>query len=346
MSDSGAPLPAELASTPLLEGLLALLQVQGVMLSVKDGESGRYLWANEAWCRLLGTEPARLVGATDLELLPLGDATAVRSGDQRVLGSGGVAVGEQRLERQGQRQDLRTLRCLLPASKGGSAESVGAGRAPSTRVLSLWWDDSTSRRQAAQLQQALGQIERQHAAAEQLRRQHAEGLDRPSELFRREHFEEHLRREVALSLREQREFALVLLAVDRSDGLRERHGEAGLKRVAETVGQLMRSNTRAMDVLAQLGDDRFAILLSGVGLATAHNRMEQLRRACTGHLVVLGGQAFHFEMSVGVASFPHTAETLEELSQAAIRALQDARRRGGNRVALATIRFAGVPAQA
>ena len=62
--------------------------------------------------------------------------------------------------------------------------------------------------------------------------------------------------------------------------------------------------------------------------------------------MVLGGQAFHFEMSVGVASFPHTAETLEELSQAAIRALQDARRRGGNRVALATIRFAGVPAQA
>lgn len=343
MSESGAPLPAELASAPLLEGLLSLLQVQGVMLSVKDGESGRYLWANEAWCRLLGTEPARLVGATDLELLPLGDATAVRSGDQRVLGSGGVAVGEQRFERQGQRQDLRTLRCLLPAS--GDAAG-GSGRAPSARVLSLWWDDSTSRRQAAQLQQALGQIERQHAAAEQLRRQHAEGLDRPSELFRREHFEEHLRREVALSQREQREFSLVLLAVDRSDGLRERHGEAGLKRVAETMGQLMRSNTRAMDVLAQLGEDRFAILLSGVGLATAHNRMEQLRRACTGHLVVLGGQAFHFEMSVGVASFPHTAETLEELGDAAIRALRDARRRGGNRVALATIRFAGVTAQA
>jgi diguanylate cyclase (GGDEF)-like protein len=332
---AGSDLPPDLASPDLLNGMLKLLQAQGVMLSVKEGDSGRYLWANEAWCRLFGSEARRLVGATDLELLPLGDATAVRAGDQRALGSGCVAAGEQRFERQGQRLELRTLRWTLPSA-------AEAARAP--RVLSLWWDESQSHQQAAQLQQALAQIERQHAATEQLRRQHAEGLDRPSELFRSEHFEEHLRREVALSLREQREFSLVLMAVDRSDSLRERHGEAGLTRVAETVGQLMRSNTRAMDVLAQLGEDRFAILLSGVGLATAHSRMEQLRRACTSHLVVLGGQAFHFEMSVGVASFPHTAETLDDLSQAAIRALQDARRRGGNRVALATIRFAAARA--
>jgi len=92
-------------------------------------------------------------------------------------------------------------------------------------------------------------------------------------------------------------------------------------------------------VLAQLGEDRFAILLSGVGLATAYNRMEQLRRACTSQLVVVEGRSFNFEMSVGLAGFPHTAETLDDLSQAAIRALQDARKRGGSRVTLAPIRL-------
>ncbi len=337
MPEPANELPEALASTPLLQGVLTLLQVQGAMLSVKEVDSGRYLWANEAWCALFGVSLQGLQGASDLELLPLGDATSVRAGDQRVAGGAAVVQGEQRLERQGLRLELRTLRWLLPAEEGAGLPA---------RVLSLWWDDTPTRRQQAQLQEALAQIERQHAATEQLRRQHAEGIDRPSELFRREHFEEHLRREVALSLREQREFALVLLAVDRSDALRGRHGEAGLKRVAETIGQLMRANTRAMDVLAQLGEDRFAILLSGVGLATAHNRMEQLRRACTTHLVVLEGQGFHFEMSVGVASFPHTAQTLDELSQAAIRALQDARRRGGNRVALATIRFTPQTVQA
>lgn len=45
------------------------------------------------------------------------------------------------------------------------------------------------------------------------------------------------------------------------------------QRIVEMMGHLMRTNTRAMDVLSQLGDGRFAILLSGVGLATGHARM-------------------------------------------------------------------------
>jgi diguanylate cyclase (GGDEF)-like protein len=313
----------------VLQGLLQLVQAHGGMVSVKEAASGRYLWANEPMLQVLGVPVDRLVGHTDLEVLPLADASSVRAADQRALGGGGVVTGEQRFERQGQRQDYRTWRCVLPAAGG-----TGPGH-----LLSLWWNDTPARQSAQQLQQALAQIERQHGAMEQMRRQQAEGMDRPSELFRREHFEEHLRREVALSLREQREFALVLMAVDRFEELRSRQGDAGVKRVAESIAQLMRSNTRAMDVLAQLGEDRFAILLSGVGLATAYNRMEQLRRACTSQLVVVEGRSFNFEMSVGLAGFPHTAETLDDLSQAAIRALQDARKRGGSRVTLAPIRL-------
>jgi GGDEF domain-containing protein len=42
---------------------------------------------------------------------------------------------------------------------------------------------------------------------------------------------------------------------------------------------------------------------------------------------------------MGVASFPHTAHTEAELMQAADLALREARKRGGNHVALASIRF-------
>ncbi|MEY8875801.1 MAG: GGDEF domain-containing protein, partial [Leptothrix sp. (in: b-proteobacteria)] len=152
-----------------------------------------------------------------------------------------------------------------------------------------------------------------------------------------EHFDEHLRREVALSQREEREFALVLIAVDQAEALQRQHGEGALARVIESVGHLMRANTRAMDVLAQLGQDRFAILFSGIGLATAHNRVEQLRRACATELVVQAGVPLHFEISAGVATFPHSADSLATLSAAAQRALGDAQSRGGNRVALASI---------
>ena len=86
-------------------------------------------------------------------------------------------------------------------------------------------------------------------------------------------------------------------------------------------------------------------LFSGIGLATAHARVEQLRRACASEVLVLDSESFGFEISAGVASFPHSADSLSALSQAAIRALNDARQRGGNRVALASIQLGGLTAR-
>jgi diguanylate cyclase (GGDEF)-like protein len=315
--------PAQLAS-----GLLDLLQVDGALLALKEADSGRYLWANAPCLAWLGSDAQRVVGATDLELLPQAEAHALQAAEARALASGqSVVVEVYRVERAGLRTEFHVARHVLAPAEGRR------------QILSLWRDVTQGRRDADRLQSALDQIERQQHAVEVLRRQHAQGLDRPSELFRREHFEEHLRREAALSQREHREFALVLLALDRVEAMRQTLGEPAVQAVTRSIGHLMRTNTRAMDVLSQLGDGRFAILLSGVGLATAHARMEHLRRACVTEVVVVDGQGFNFEVSIGVASFPHTAATLAELSQSAVRALADARQRGGNRVALASIRL-------
>lgn len=307
--------------------LLQLLQHEGDMVALKDVATGRYLWANEAYLHWVGREAAQLIGATDLDVLSQADAAALHAADLRALATGVASEDEHRFQRGTRRVEIHSVRQVLEVLPG------------QPWVLCLWRDVTAVQRDAQQLQQALTQIERQQQAFDQLRRQHDQGLDRPSELFRREHFEEHLRREVALSQREHREFALVLLAVDRIEVLRQQKGEGAVQQVMSTMAHLMRTNTRAMDVLSQLGDAKFAILLSGVGLATAHSRMEHLRRACATHVVVNEGQGFNFEVSIGVASFPHTAGTLAELSTAAIRALGDARQRGGNRVALASIRL-------
>lgn len=322
----------------LTRSLLAVLERDDVLLSLKDTPSGRYLWANAPMLAWLGVGPERLAGLTDLDLLPLADATALRAADQRALASGlDRVVDEHCFERDGCRQEYAAWRCVLPAVDTHTNAHTDA--AASTCLLTVWRGAGAAQRQAEQLKQSLAQIERQQTAIETLRREHAQGMDRPSELFRREHFDEHLRREVALSQREERDFALVLLAIDTPEVLIETSGPAALQRVVESIGELMRRNTRAMDVLAQLGDDRFAILFSGVGLATAHARVEQLRRACATQIVVQDGQPLHFEISAGIASFPHTAQSLDALSLAASSALADARSRGGNQVALARIRL-------
>lgn len=302
------------------------------MVSIKDASSGRYLWANAAMLGFLGQALDGLAGRTDLDLMSSPDAAVLRAADQRALAAGALSADTHHFERGGHKVGLLSWRVVLGLD----------GVAP--RLLTVWRNDTQAELEQ-RLRQALTQIERQQSALDQLRQQQSQVQDRPTELFRREHFEDQLRREAALAQREGREFALVLLAVDRMEQLQQQRGPAAAARVADTVSQLMRGNTRAMDVLSQLGPDRFAILFSGIGLATAHARVEQLRRACASEVLVLDSESFGFEISAGVASFPHSADSLSALSQAAIRALNDARQRGGNRVALASIQLGGLTAR-
>ena len=158
-------------------------------------------------------------------------------------------------------------------------------------------------------------------------------------LYQRSQFEDQLRREVDLSTREHREFSLVSIAIDPPGQAELRLGPSARARLLGELSQLLRNNTRPMDAACRLSEDRFAILLSGVGLATAHTRVENLRRQCATQIVVFDGHDFGFTISMGVASFPHTAHTQDQLFEASEMALQSALRKGGNRVSLASIRF-------
>lgn len=304
--------------------LAAALEALGVAYYAKDGE-GRYLALNALAGTVLGIDPTGAMGRTDAELLPATLAASMRAADHAAHLRSGPSVGEQTIEAAGKRRDYTAVR--LPY--GDNA------------LVGLWFERSEQRRVEAQLQQALNQLEDQQRAVEQLRGE-AEGRTQRETvlgLYQREQFEDHLRREVDLSLREHREFAVVAVALDPVPADTPPHAQEGRDRVLESLGRLLRGNTRAMDAPCRLENERFAVLLSGVGLATAHARMESVRRQCSTQLVPVGGVALRFTVSMGVASFPHTAQTQSGLLSAAEAALAEAKRRGGNHVSLASIPF-------
>ena len=179
------------------------------------------------------------------------------------------------------------------------------------------------------------------AVARPLRRELSEHAlrDQASGLHSRAHFDDQMRRELDLSTREHREFALVYMALDAPSDRVAALGARAHERICEAMGRLLRGNTRAMDASCRMDDRHFAVLLSGVGLATAHSRMEGLRRQCATQIVMLDGEELGFTVSMGVSSFPHTALTQEDLLRASATALFEAKRRGGNHVTLASIRF-------
>lgn len=320
-----ATLTVPISDASLLDALRTAAEHSPTGIYAKDAQ-GRYVFANPAAARLLGRESEQVIGRTDDELLPADFAAALRTADQAALAQGRAV-----------RRDDR-----LPDDTGAAIELL-AVRVPveGPLVCGVWTDPSELRRTQAQLRHALEQLEVQQRQNEELRQELKDQSVRDplTGVYNRHHFEEQLRREVDLSMREHREFALVSVQVDDYDQFVASHGQVAGERALQALGRLLRGNTRAMDAPCRLGEDRFAVVLSGVGLATAHSRMESVRRQCEAQIVMLEGTELRFTVSMGVASFPHTTQERQALLDAADHALVEARRRGGNCVMLATIPF-------
>jgi diguanylate cyclase (GGDEF)-like protein len=330
---AGRSLAAELglAENALADALLAWVEASECMFSVKEIASGRNVHVNERLAAFWGRPVADVVGAMDADLMRGAPSGPLLAADRSVVALGSTLVSEHCIERDGVRREFGVFRCVLAAADGGAPR----------HLLSIWTELTASRRAEERLQRALKHIERQQAAETFASREHTDaGPSVPQTgLHTFAHFDDLLRRELDLSSREHREFALATIALDRQPETASAFGAAARSRVLQALGALLRSNTRAMDASCQIDEDRFIVLLSGVGLATAHWRMEDLRRQCAAHVVVQDGEELDFRVSMGVASFPHTAITEQELTQACEAALAEARSHGGDRVRLASIRF-------
>ena len=184
----------------------AWMSRQGAMLSIKDAATGRYACVNAAMATFLGRTAAQVRGHVDAELFDPALATAWRAAEQTALAQAqplrsehrfewagraarlrgaapgdcrrrrGPALAVQRLDRPGRRSARRTRNCA-PRSSSSSNSS-----APTSRCAANWPTRACATR--------------------------ATGL------YTRPHFEDQLRREVDLSTREHREFALVLIEID------------------------------------------------------------------------------------------------------------------------------------
>lgn len=320
-----------LAESALGDAMLAWVEGSECLLSIKEISSGRHVHVNARLAAFWGRPVAGVVGSTDADLIGSAQAAPLLAADDSAVAQGRPVVSEQRLERDGMRCEFSVFRFVLAAADGAAPR----------HLCSIWTDITESRRTDERLQRALTFIESQQLASQAALRERT-GLgprDPQTGLHPIAYFDDLLRRELDLSMREHREFALATIALDPLPEAALALGPAARSRAIEALGALLSSNTRAMDASCQIDEDRFFVLLSGVGLATAHWRMEGLRRQCAAHIGVLDGKEFGFRVSMGVASFPHTAISQQGLTRACETALAEARAQGGDHVRLASIPF-------
>lgn len=315
---------AWLAQPDAAARLAQVLEALGAAVAVKSLDGGTYRMVSPGFDKLFERSESTLLGATDAELMRPDEAQAMRRVELQVMQGGVLQTHDHRLDLGGHRREFQVVRIPLDAQ----------------HLLAAWTERTHERQREVQLQRALSQIEQHQGEMEALRRelQQGSGRDEITGLQQSGIFNEMLGREIDLSTREHREFSLVLIGLDLPAPVRESPAAAdATRRLLEALGRLLRSNTRAMDAACRLDESHFAILLSGVGLATAHARMEQLRRQCAQQIVPFDGQDLGLSVSIGVASYPHTSANQAGLLESAQKALWHARRRGGNQVGLAAI---------
>ena len=128
--------------------------------------------------------------------------------------------------------------------------------------------------------------------------------------------------EVQRSRRTGRPFALLLFDLDGLKAINDLHGHLVGSRAICRLASVLRIHSRSMDTAARYGGDEFAVVLPEAGQEAAASVS---RRIC--ERMEKDGELPRVTVSVGSAVFPQDGETIEELFNAADRALYGMKRR-------------------
>ena len=169
------------------------------------------------------------------------------------------------------------------------------------------------------------------------RYEQASMTDELTGLLNRRAFDAQLAEEVARTERYGTPFSLVMLDLDGFKEINDRFGHAAGDSVLRSVGVLLRSEIRTTDHAVRYGGDEFALVLSGTAKTEAWAVAEKVRSALSLLRVDAGdGRRMGTTASVGVASYQPDSDGAKALIEAADGALYRAKRRGQDRVELAS----------
>jgi len=130
-----------------------------------------------------------------------------------------------------------------------------------------------------------------------------------------------------------RQLSLAMISPDQSRTVGAKQGGHVSNVLLVHVAKTLKKNVRDTDFTARFGVDEFAIILPEAVNEAAVNAAERLRKAVErAPLIVKGSSKKRFTISVGVVTYPSSAENLEALLQQAIKALNRAKQLGRNQV--------------
>lgn len=167
--------------------------------------------------------------------------------------------------------------------------------------------------------------------------QMAEVIDPVTHVANRFRLFERLQREFRRAIRYHRPLSCVLLDLDRFSAVNEQFGQLFGDTVLAEFASLVAHDLRDSDLLARYEGEAFAILLPETPPANAAVVAERIRSRLKGHVFSNGVVACSLSASYGIAGLPDARiERMDDLVRLAVQALQEAKRRGRDRVVIDT----------
>ena len=145
-----------------------------------------------------------------------------------------------------------------------------------------------------------------------------------------------LRRETKRASRSGRPLSLLFIDLDGFKSINDTHGHLFGSRALVEAAAVIRQSARETDVVARFGGDEFALVLPDTGGEGAYAVGERIRERIAAHKFLAGdGLDIHLTASLGVATLPDAAASVEELVQAADMAMYYVKEHGKNGIHVA-----------
>jgi diguanylate cyclase (GGDEF)-like protein len=154
-------------------------------------------------------------------------------------------------------------------------------------------------------------------------------------LYNRRFMEDSLQRFVRLADREQREISLLMVDLDHFKRLNDEHGHAFGDQVLRETATTLLGALRETDIVCRYGGEEIVVILPDCPLERAADKAEFLRLRIQELSNTHGAD---ISASFGVASLPHTSQSVTDLLSAADAALYRAKQGGRNQVVRAPLR--------
>ncbi|WP_373002073.1 diguanylate cyclase [Marinobacter sp.] len=317
----------EPADIHLLTGMLDTMSDHVFLLRL-EGERYRLVYCNEAMDKFMSQADAMLCGRFLDEIVPDPDLY------QRIADNyaQAIAAGHRiRYEETTEGFDSAPLTIFE------TSISPLLGKDGSTVYICGISRDITARRNAeVALKKTNETLEQQLAENRRLQYQLQEEAIRDplTNLFNRRYLLESLNRELSRAQREHYPVTLMMVDLDHFKQLNDEYGHAAGDQVLVDFSRLLCDGMRKADVVCRWGGEEFLIMMPGLSMADAHQRMMEWRRRNSPMEIALGDRQLEVRFSSGLATAPEHGCNPDDLINATDEALYLAKKSGRDQLQL------------